>query len=147
MDASKLQINGRNLIRMPCENSDQTFLNGFWRWVEILASGNYALAVESLYWEGTPYEPDNLEKMITTFFSTTERFVPVIPNQRLIDYINVSAQIEWGEDGGWALAQIPLTNAPEKCKDDDVPLVGLATSFSIRKLADDYVLAFEIFHL
>jgi hypothetical protein len=147
MTASQLQLNGPNLIRLPCENSNQTFLNGFWRWVDILSLGNYVLAVESLYWEKAPWTPEELENRIRTFFSKTERFFPVIPNQRLINVINENSKIEWREHGGWGLAQIPMTNQPEKSKDDDVLLMGLAASFFVRKLDEDYVLQFEIFHL
>lgn len=146
MTAPDLQINGPNLIRLPCENSNQNFLNGFWQWVEILTLGNYKLAVESLYWERKPWGPEDLERQITTFFSKTVPLFPVIPNQRLIKLVNDNAEVQWDQEGGWVLAQIPMTNEPAKSKDDDVPLMGLAASFFVRKFEGSYVLEFEIFH-
>lgn len=147
-DNANLQINSSNLIRLPCKNSNQTFLDGFWQWVEILASGDYKKAVESLYWEREPWSPNDLEHRITTYFSTEDKktFVPVIPNDRLIKAVNDTAEIEWNEGGGWGLAQIPVTNKPENSKDDDVLLMGLAVSFFVQKFADNYVLKLEIFH-
>jgi hypothetical protein len=147
MTDSSLQINGPNLIRLPCENTNRTFLDGFWKWVEILAAGNYVQAIESLYWEREPWKPEELEHRITTFFSNTETYVPVIPNQRLVKVINDKSEIEWQQTGGWARALIPVTNKPECSKEDDVPLMGLATSFFVRRFGSNYVLEFEIFHL
>jgi hypothetical protein len=147
MTAYVLQINGPKLIRLPCDNSNKTFLDGFWRWVEILSSGDYVLAIESLYWERNPWKLEDLEHQITTFFSETEPYVPVIPNQRLVNVINDNSEIEWRQNGGWGKAQIPVTNKPKVSKEDDVPLMGLATSFLVRRLDDNYVLEFEIFHL
>jgi len=148
MSDSDLQINGSNLILLPQENTEQNFLDGFWKWIEILASGDYVKATEALYWEREPWKPDKLKHQITTFFSKTEPFIPVIPNQRLINVVNENSEIVWNQDGdgGWAMAQIPVTNEPENSKEDDVPLMGLAASFFVRKHLDYYVLEFEIFH-
>src|SRR5262249_50566682 len=94
-----LIINGLNLIRLPLQNEDATFLIGFWQWVELLSRGDYQRAIEALFWTDAPWTPDQLETRITTFFSKTERFIPVIPNQRLIGVINEHAEVHWREDG------------------------------------------------
>jgi hypothetical protein len=44
------------------------------------------------------------------------------------------------------MAQIPLTTRPSDPKDDEIPLMGLATSFFVRRLDTHGVLEFEIFH-
>src|SRR5262245_5309142 len=118
MTDSSLQINGPNLIRLPCENTNRTFLDGFWKWVEILAAGNYVQAIESLYWEREPWKPEE--------------------HERLIKVINDKSEIEWQQTGGWARALISVTNKPECSKEDDVPLMGLATSFFIRRFGNNY---------
>lgn len=141
-----MNINENNLILLPQENTKQNFLNGFWQWVEILAANDYAKAVNALYWDKKPWEPDSLRNKITTFFSKTKPYVPVIPNQRLINVVNENAEIDWNQDVGWGMAQIPVTNEPENSKQDDVPLMGLAVSFFLRKYLDNYVMEIEIFH-
>ena len=141
-----MQINETNLILLPQENTEQNFLNGFWQWVEILATDDYVKAIEALYWDQKPWEPEALKNKITTFFSKTEPYVPVIPNQRLVNVVNENAETDFGEDGGWGLAQIPVTNEPENSKQDDVLLMGLAVSFFLRKHLDYYVMEIEIFH-
>jgi hypothetical protein len=73
----------------------------------------------------------------------------VIPNDRLVRVIDDAAQYEEPRAGGdgWLMAQIPLTTAPGDPKNDDILLVGLATSFFVRKHEKWYVLELEIFHL
>jgi hypothetical protein len=45
------------------------------------------------------------------------------------------------------MAQIPLTTQPANPKDDEIPLMGLASSFFVRELGANYVLELEIFHV
>ena len=45
------------------------------------------------------------------------------------------------------MAQIPLTTEPDDPKNDEIPLVGLASSFFVRELDGQYVMEHEIFHL
>ena len=142
----RLQINGARLIRMRRENSNDVFVNGFWQWIEILESGDYTRAVEALYWQNKPPKPSAFKKQIATFFGKATPLFPVIPNTRLINVVNDAMEIDWQDDGGWAMAQIPLTDDPTKARDDDVALMGLATSFFIRDLNGQYVLEHEIFH-
>jgi hypothetical protein len=47
----------------------------------------------------------------------------------------------------WFTAQIPLTTEQGYAKGDDIPLMGLATSFFVRPYHGHYVLEFEIIHL
>jgi hypothetical protein len=44
------------------------------------------------------------------------------------------------------MAQIPLTTEPADPKNDEIPLMGLATSFYVRRHHEHYVMEFEIFH-
>ena len=141
-----LQVNVSRLIQLPLVESTDTFLGGFWQWVNLLAQGHYAQAVESLYWQRPPIDPGVLKQRITTSFGGPDPFVPVIPNERLVRLINENAEVSWANGEGWGLAQIPVTTSPERCKDDDVPLMGLAASFHIRRTQHVYVLEFEIFH-
>lgn len=146
-----LDLNGSKLLRLPLVQAKETFLAGFWEWVSLLSSGQYEHAVESLLWRGTPLEPSQLEERLATFWgNAADLFTPVIPNDRLVQVINHDARVEWRNAEGWGLAQIPVTNEPARCKEDDVPLVGIATSFFIRRHQSGenaaYVLEFEIFH-
>jgi hypothetical protein len=103
-----------------------------------------------LYWKQSPaWTPDKLRERIRKFFGGSEPWVPIIPNQRLINAINDAAEIRpRNKDGwGWIMAQIPVTTQPRDPKDDKIPLMGLATSFLIREYKGKYVLDFEIFHL
>jgi hypothetical protein len=47
---------------------------------------------------------------------------------------------------GWMLGLIPVTNQPDKAKDDDVVLMGVAASFFLVRQQGSYVMRFEIFH-
>ena len=145
-----MTFNGKNLILLPLEDTKSNYLSGFWRWVEHLANGNYALALESLYWtQPTTWTPEKLKERISHFFGGKEPWVPVIPNQRLIEVINEAAQFQTrnNEGWGWMMAQIPVTTKPQDPKDDKIPLMGLATSFHIREHYGKYVLIHEIFHV
>jgi len=144
-----VQINGERLIRLPQEDSKENYLAGFWRWVEILAAADYGRAAEALYWaRGPAWTPAALEKAVTTFFGGEEPWSVVVPNARLVGAINDAAQCDAGrsEGGGWFMAQIPLTTAPSDPKSDQIPLMGLATSFFVRPHEGAYVLELEIFH-
>jgi hypothetical protein len=145
-----VQLNGQNLILLPIEDTKANYLSGFWRWVDYLASDNYELAIESLYWTQPPaWTPDKLRQRICSFFGGNEPWVPIIPNQRVINVINdVTEMRPRNKEGwGWVMAQIPVTTQPRAPKDDKIPLMGLATSFFIREHEGKYVLDFEIFHL
>jgi len=142
-------INGDRLIRLPCEDSKENYLAGFWRWVEILADADYDHAVAALYWAKAPaWAPSVLEKAVTTFFGGKEPWSVVVPNARLVGLINDAAQCDAGrnEGGGWLMAQIPLTTAPSDPKSDQIPLMGLAASFFVRPDDAGYVLELEMFH-
>ena len=56
-------------------------------------------------------------------------------------------KIEWDEEDGWAMALIPVTNEPERAKEDNVSLMGIAASFFVPVDGDHQVLEFEQFHL
>jgi hypothetical protein len=58
MNASMLMLNGDRLIQLPVEDSKANYLEGFWRWVELLAADDYQGALEALYWpKGTSFTP------------------------------------------------------------------------------------------
>ena len=141
---------GKHLILLPPQDTKSNYLRGFWRWVEYLANDNYEMALESLFWtQPTTWTPDKFKERISRFFGGNEPWVPVIPNQRLIGVINNAAvfQPRNKEGWGWLLAQIPVTTKPQNPKDDQIPLMGLATSFFIREHKGNYVLDLEIFHV
>lgn len=144
------QANDDHLIRLPREHSKHNYLAGFWRWVSILAEGDYRRALEALHWPtGTTWTPDTFRKFITTFFGGNEPWSVVIPNNRLVDVINDAAEFDLDrpDGGGWFRAQIPLTTDPTDPKNDGILLMGLAVSFFVREHDGSFVLEFEIFHL
>jgi len=73
----------------------------------------------------------------------------VVPNERLIGVINDAAafQPRNAQASGWFLAQIPLTTESGDPKNDEIPMMGLASSFFVREYGGQYVLEFEIFHV
>lgn len=145
-----MQFNGERLIQLPINDSLANYLTGFWQWVELLASDDYEGALEALYWsKECPWTPEKLKERITTFFGGEDPWSVVIPNDRLINVVDDSAEHEpRNEKGwGWLRAQIPLTTEPDDPKNDEIPLMGLATSFYVREHQGAYVMEFEIFHL
>lgn len=90
-----------------------------------------------------------MKERVTTFFGGDVPWSVVVPNERLVGVINDACEFAPRncEGVGWFMAQIPLTTEPEAPKDDQIPLMGLAASFSVRRLHNDYVLEFEIFHV
>ena len=158
-----MDLNGDHLILLPTEDSKSNYLEGFWRWVEILANNDYQLALESLYWPGgCSWTPESLKHLVTTFFGGDAPWSVVIPNERLIHVINDAAESEprnpkdrvWIHRGkkrvcdwGWLRAQIPLTTEPHDPKNDEILLMGLASSFLVHPYNDRYVLEHEIFHV
>lgn len=145
-----MDLNGDRLIRLPAVDTKLDCLAGFWRWVELLAADDYTGALEALHWpQGRPWTPEKLKERVTTFFGGDVPWSVVVPNESLVGVINDASDFEPRnrEGVGWFMAQVPLTTKPEAPKDDGIPLMGLAASFFVRRLHDDYVLEFEIFHL
>ncbi len=144
-----LNLNGDRLIQLPVEDSKANCLAGFWRWVELLAADDYLGALEALHWpKGTSLTPEKLKEIVTKFFGGDAPWSVVIPNDRLIGVINDAAEFQPRnpEGWGWFMAQLPLTTEPADPKNDEIPLMGLASSFFVRELGGNYVLEFEIFH-
>lgn len=145
-----LNLNGDRLIRLPLVDSKANYLDGFWRWVELLAAGDYQGALEALLWpNGTSWTPEALKKRVTTFFGGGAPWSVVVPNDRLVRVINDAAEFQPRnrEGWGWFMAQVPVTTEPADPKNDKIPLMGLASSFFVRERNEQYVLEFEIFHL
>ncbi len=145
-----MNLNGEHLIQFPIEDSKSNYLDDFWRSVEILANDDYQRALESLYWpRGCFWSPESFRHRITTFFGSGTPWSVVIPNERLIHVINDAANDQPpGKEGwGWFMAHIPLTTEPDDPKNDEIPLMGLASSFFVNQYEERYVLEHEIFHL
>lgn len=150
MGKQTVDLNCDRLILLPLVDSKSNYLDGFWRWVELLANDDCERALEGLHWpRGTSWTPESLKNRITTFFGGDAPWSVVIPNERLIGVINDGANYQpQNQDGwGWFMAQIPLTTEPADPKNDEIPLMGLASSFFVRQLDGHYVLEFEIFHV
>jgi hypothetical protein len=140
----------KRLILLPPVDTRANYLAGFWRWVELLARDDYQGALEGLHWaRGTSWTAEALKRRITTFFGGDAPWSVAVPNERLIGVINDAAEYEpQNQEGwGWLLAQIPLTTETAHPKDDDIPLMGLASSFLVRPYRRHYALEFEIFYL
>jgi hypothetical protein len=145
-----LNVNADRLIRLPMEDSKANYLAGFWRWVGFLAAGDYQGALEAFYWpNGTTFTPERLKERVTKFFGGDAPWSVVVPNDRLIGVVNDAAEFQPRNSKGWGwfMAQVPLTTEPAEPKRDEIPLIGLASSFFVRELDGNYVLEFEIFHV
>jgi hypothetical protein len=145
-----MQENGKHLIRLPVQESKENYLKGFWQWVHRLEDRDYQGALDCLYWpRGLSWTAEALKDRVTTFFGGPAPWKVVIPNDRLVKVINDAAQFAPRNAGGWGwlMAQIPVTTDPKDPKRDDIPLMGLATSFFFREHQSHYVMEFEIFHL
>jgi hypothetical protein len=147
---ASLNLDGERLIRLSRVDSKANYLDGFWQWVDLLANDDYQGALEALHWpRGTSWTPEELKNRITTFFGGDDPWSVVVPNDRLIGVINDAAQYEPHprEGRGWFMVQIPVTTEPGDPKNDQIPLMGLASSFSVREHQGHYVLEFELFYL
>lgn len=147
---ASLNLNGDRLICLPVVDSKANYLVGFWQWVELLANNDYQWALESLHWpKGTTWTPEALKNRITTFFGGNAPWSVVVPNERLVGVINDDAQFQPRnkDEWGWLMAQVPVTTEPDDPTNDEIPLMGLASSFFVRQRGEYYVLEFEIFHL
>lgn len=73
----------------------------------------------------------------------------MVPNERLVGVINAAAEFEpRNQEGwGWFLAEVPVTTEPADPKNDEIPHMGVASSFFVRQLGEHYVLEHEISHL
>ena len=145
-----LNLNGDRLIYLPLVDTKANYLDGFWRWIELLAANDYRAALEALYWPtGTSWTPAALRDRITTFWGGDAPWSVVVPNERFVGVINDDAKFQpRNQDGwGWFLAQVPVTTEPTDPKNDEIPLMGVASSFFVHQLGQRYVLEHEIFHL
>jgi hypothetical protein len=145
-----LNLNGDGLIRLPQVDTKANYLAGFWQWVALLAANDYKGALEALHWpNGTSWTPQALKNRVTTFWGGDEPWSVIVPNERLIGVINDDAQFEPrnAEGWGWFLAQVPVTTQPAEPMNDEIPLMGVASSFFVRQLGEHFVLEHEIFHL
>lgn len=131
------------MIRFPIEDSKTNYLAAFWQWIALLEADDYDGAVKALYWDmPTTWTGAALKDRITTFFGGGDSWSVVIPNERLVGVVDKAASYR----PGWFMAQIPLTTNPANPKDDRIPLMGLASSFFVRKDGGQYVMEHEIFH-
>jgi hypothetical protein len=145
-----MHLNGDQLIRLPLVDTKANYLDGFWRWVELLAANDYQGAIEALHWpRGTSWPPEALKDRITTFWGGSTPWSVVVPNERLVGVINDNAEFQpRNRDGwGWLLAQVPVTTEPADPKNDKILLMGVASSFFLRQQGQDYVLEHENFHV
>ena len=145
-----LKINSSNLIRLPLEDSKENYLKGFWDWVSLMADDDYSRAVEALYWRRKPiFTPKKLKERITSFWGGGKPWSVVIPNARLVKVVEDQADFDpsSGSQPGWLMAQIPVTTEPDRIKEDDISLQGVAVSFIVREFEGSKVFDFEIFHL
>ena len=143
-------MSGELLIRLPVQDSKENYLEGFWRWVRLLADDDYQGALESLHWpRGSTWTQDTLKERVTTFFGGKDPWTVVIPNDRLVKVINDASDFQPRNQKGWGwlMAQIPVTTEPDDPKKDNILLMGLAASFFVREHQGHYVLEFEIFHV
>jgi hypothetical protein len=58
-----------SLILLPQVDSKSNYLDGFWRWIALLAADDYAQALGALHWAcETTWTAEALKHRITTFF-------------------------------------------------------------------------------
>ncbi|MCA8988703.1 MAG: hypothetical protein KDA78_13725 [Planctomycetaceae bacterium] len=139
------------MIRFAKVDTKENYLEAFWRWIELLELDDYSAALDALFWDKpSGWTASQLKEQITTFFGGEDPWTVVIPNDRLINVINGSCEFQpprTDDRRGWFMAQIPLTTKPGDPKDDEIPLMGLASSFFVREIDGQYVLEHEIFHV
>lgn len=132
----------------------EAFLAAFWQWVAILAEHEPARASAALWWARPPRDPEALARQILTFWKSDRPWHVIVPNDRLIAVVNDAADVSipsdprWGDGRvGWGMAQVPVTDHPDRAKDDDVPLMGVAVSFFLKEVSGRLALEFEIVHV
>ena len=155
--------NDSGLIVISGPPSREAFLVGFWRWVELLASGEHERASAALWrkpapfwsrWFRSPPDPEALPQRIRTLWGGDQPWHVVVPNARIVGEVNNAAETSfpakppWGPGRvGWGLAHVPVTVEPARAKDDDVPLMGVAVSFFLREVPGGLAMEFEIVHV
>ncbi len=142
-------MNPTDRYTFPKEDTDKGYLDGFWGWVALLESGDYERAAISLnHNSNSVFDAESLKDRVQDFFGRETPLTVVIPNDRLVRVINESADIAFptANNTGWMMAQIPLTNEPDRAKEDDVMLMGAAISLFVVPVGDRYGFEFEIFH-
>jgi hypothetical protein len=143
-------LSGDRLIRLPLLDTKANYLDGFWRWVELLAAADYKAAIEAIHWPiATSCTPEVLKDRISSFWGGDKPWSVVVPNARLVGVINDEAEFQPrnAEGWGWFMAQVPVTTEPADPRDDKIPLMGVASSFIVRQFEEHYVLEHEIFHV
>jgi hypothetical protein len=133
------------------EHSHNAYLEAFWAWVQLMADGDFDAAISALHWDDDDIiTPEQLKRLIGLVYGGTEWAV-VIPNERLVAEITSSAEtnfeVRGDNDDGWFLAHIPVTGEPERAKEDDVELIGVAVSFSVVHRKGHLRMCYEIIHI
>jgi hypothetical protein len=138
------------LIRLPLIDTKQNYLSGFWRWVGLIEAGDYQAAIDALYPpHGEGLTAEGLRKNITTFFGGELPWLVVTPNERLVRLVEELAEFQprTGNRPGWFMATVPVTTHAADAKSDDIPLMGIASSFFVLHRESTLVMQFEIFHV
>ncbi|MBX2802491.1 MAG: hypothetical protein KTR31_32725 [Myxococcales bacterium] len=148
---TEVEPSGRLVVRG--DLCHELFLAAFWAWVRIFAAGDDERTVNALFWGERSPSVDFLS-MYASFWGGGKPWRPVVPNARLVAIVNDAAEIEfpatpsWHEGAvGWGMAQVPVTTTPDRALDDDVELMGIATSFFLREVPGGYALEYEIVHV
>ena len=137
------------MIEIEGGHTAPAYLDAFWRWVTLMAQGDYDAAADGLFlWEGMgrEFDPSDLREHVEQFFGGPDPWSVVVPNERLVDKINGLAEIELarGEEPGYLVTLIPVTTQPEDPKDDEIPLAGVGVQMVVRDVGGASVLGFGI---
>ena len=132
-----LNLNGSRLIRLAVVDSKANYLAGFWR-----GSSCSPPTTTRGHWRPScgRTEPRgrrrNSKERVTTFFGGDAPWSVVVPNDRLVGVIDDAAEFQPRnrEGWGWFMAQVPVTTEPADPKNDEIPLMGLASSFFVREV-------------
>jgi len=82
------------MIQIEGGHTASAYLDAFWQWVTLMADGDYDAAIDALYWDGDKPEPSAIRHSIEHFFGGPDPWSVVVPNERLVDEINRSAEIQ-----------------------------------------------------
>jgi hypothetical protein len=120
---------------LPAEPTDQQIRDGVRRWLELLATGDYRAAIDTVYfrWAQTA---EALCEQIEGFFGQQHRSPPARPSDEVMRRSEVYRESIPDDCEAVVGFFVPLVNG-----------LGIWTTFLVRKQEDSTFFEFEIFHL
>ena len=115
-------------------HSERAYLGAFWEWIAIMATDDFDAAISAVLWGGEePPSAKDIKHLISMLYGDTQWMV-VIPNERVVAHIKSCAEITKSGNGqpwGHFFAHIPITDDPDRAKEDDTYIFAVAVEIEV----------------